>query len=147
MARSGAVSSGWSPTPAEQVGEEVDAGVRAAAASIDSSTVLPARRSLTRRSSSFLAVNWRVTPSAVPSWRCAVCLALEELLGDGGVVLGAFDRGGEDQRGELGLVHLAVAVDAAVALLDPDQRPGQVVVDEVVALRGACSRPRRRRRR
>ena len=41
---------------------------------------------------------------------------------------------GEDQRGELGLVDLAVAVDAAVALLDADQRPGQVVVDQVVAL-------------
>ena len=61
-------------------------------------------------------------------------LAVEQLLGDGGVVLGAVGPGGEDQRGELGLVFLPVTVDPAVALLDADQRPGQVVVDEVVAL-------------
>ena len=74
-------------------------------------------------------------------------LTVQQLLGDGGVVLGAVGLGGEDQRGELGLVFLPVAVDPAVALLDADQRPRQVVVDEVVALRGACSRPRRPRRR
>ena len=60
-------------------------------------------------------------------------LAVQQLLGDGGVVLGAVGLGGEDQRGELGLVFLPVAVDPAVALLDADQRPRQVVVDEVVA--------------
>ena len=74
-------------------------------------------------------------------------LARQELLGDGGVVLGTFGARGEDQRGELGVVGLAVAVDAAVALLDADQRPGQVIVDEVVGTGGACSRPRTRRRR
>ena len=72
-------------------------------------------------------------------------LAVQQLLGDGGVVFGAVGLGGEDQRGELGLVFLPVAVDPAVALLDADQRPRQVVVDEMVALRGACSRPRRPR--
>jgi len=41
---------------------------------------------------------------------------------------------GEDQRPELGLVFLAVAVDAAVALLDADQGPRKVVVDQQMAL-------------
>src|SRR5699024_11204058 len=61
-------------------------------------------------------------------------LLVQELLGDGGVVLGAVDGGGEDECPELGFVLLAVAVDAAVALFDADQRPRQVVVHDVVAL-------------
>ena len=40
----------------------------------------------------------------------------------------------EEQRGDLRCVLLAVAVDAAVALLDADERPRDVEVDEVVAL-------------
>ena len=44
------------------------------------------------------------------------------------------DLAGEDQRAELRLVGLAVAVDTAVALLDADQRPRHVVVDQLVAL-------------
>ena len=73
-------------------------------------------------------------PSAVPRLWCACSSRCSSFSGDGGVVLGAVGLGGEDQRGELGLVFLPVAVDPAVALLDPDQRPRQVVVDEVVAL-------------
>ena len=42
----------------------------------------------------------------------------------------------EDQRAHVGRLALAVAVDAAVALLDRDQRPGKVEVDQVVALAG-----------
>jgi hypothetical protein len=42
---------------------------------------------------------------------------------------------GREQHGaDVGRVLLAVAVDAAVALLDGDERPRQVEVDEVVAL-------------
>ena len=41
----------------------------------------------------------------------------------------------EEQRGDLRRVLLPVAVDAAVALLDADQAPRDVVVDQVVALR------------
>ena len=42
--------------------------------------------------------------------------------------------GVEQQRRDLRRVPLAVSVDAAVALLDPDQGPRDVVVDELVAL-------------
>ena len=40
----------------------------------------------------------------------------------------------EQQRGDPRAVLLAVAVDAAVALLDADQAPRDVEVDQVVAL-------------
>ena len=40
----------------------------------------------------------------------------------------------EEERGDLRRGRLAVAVDATVALLDADERPGDVVVDEVVTL-------------
>src|SRR5690606_29219276 len=43
---------------------------------------------------------------------------------------GGFEDQGGDDRG----LALAVAVDAAVALFDADQRPRDVVVDQVVAL-------------
>ena len=42
--------------------------------------------------------------------------------------------GVEQQRGDLRRVPLAVPVDAPVALLDPDQAPRDVEVDQLVAL-------------
>ena len=42
--------------------------------------------------------------------------------------------GAEQQGGDLRRVPLPVAVDAAVALLDPDQAPRDVEVDQLVAL-------------
>src|SRR5699024_9171636 len=49
-------------------------------------------------------------------------------------VLAPFHIAGKDESAKLGGRLLAVSVDPAVALLDADQRPGQVVVDELVAL-------------
>ena len=48
----------------------------------------------------------------------------------GEALVGGVEQEGGDLRGLL----LAVAVDAAVALLDADEAPRDVVVDEVVAL-------------
>lgn len=61
-------------------------------------------------------------------------LLLDEA-GDHAHVAGDFRVGWcVDEVADLGWVELAVAVDAAVALLQGDERPGQVEVDEVVAL-------------
>lgn len=69
-----------------------------------------------------------------------------DLLGDGRVVQRPVDGRGQQHGPELGFMDLSVAVDTPVALLDPDQTPRQVPVQEVVtlpvqvhALRGAVT--------
>ena len=61
-------------------------------------------------------------------------LALEEAAQDAEVAGELLGRRVEEQGGDLGRVLLAVAVDAAVALLDADQAPRNVEVDQFVAL-------------
>ena len=117
--------------PGHQVGEHVIDRVRrvdrlidglAGEQVLDQPVLLPGR------------VNSRVTALDAAEAAVRLLLPVQQLLGDGAVVLGAVGLGGEDQRAELRLVLLAVAVDPAVALLDPDQAPRHVVVDQVVAL-------------
>ena len=130
-ARGGSASLGLVADPGEQVGEEVIDGVRrvdglvhglAGEEVLDETVLLPR------------AVNSRVMPSAVPRLWCACSSRSSSFSATVVSSLAPSDLGGEDQRGELGLVLLPVAVDPAVALLDADQRPRQVVVDQVVAL-------------
>ena len=81
---------------------------------------------------------WRrsrpVTASTLPRLRCAVSSRPSSFSATVRSSLASAPAGGEDQRAELRLVLLPVAVDAAVALLDADQAPRDVVVDQVVAL-------------
>ncbi len=60
-------------------------------------------------------------------------LPFEELLRHRCVVLRTRYGRGEDERTELWWIDLAVPVDAAIALLNPDQAPRDVVVDKVMA--------------
>ncbi len=80
------------------------------------------------------AVNSRVMPSAVPRLWCASSSRCSSF---SATVVSSLAPSVWEVRisaANCGLVLLAVAVDPAVALLNADQRPGQVVVDEVVAL-------------
>jgi hypothetical protein len=61
-------------------------------------------------------------------------LLFDEALEHAEVAAQALVGGDREQIVDLWLVGLAVAIDPAVALLEGDERPGDVEVDEAVAV-------------
>ena len=89
------------------------------------------RISSSSASTSYLPISDATSPSAV----CASCSFSMRRLSTRRSPENASVVGVEQQGRDLRRVPLPVPVDAAVALLDPDQGPRDVVVDELVALR------------
>ena len=94
-------------------------------------------------STSYLPISEAASPSAV----CASCSFSTRRVSTRTSPANSSLLGVEQQRRDLRAVLLAVAVDAAVALLDADQAPRDVEVDRARGTARAGSRPRRRRRR
>ena len=113
---------------------ESSAAMSAASLTTSSRSASPARTLRISSSSwptSYLPMSEATSPSAV--W--ASCSFSIRRLSTRRSPENVSVSGFQQQRGDLRRVPLAVAVDAAVALLDPDQAPRDVEVDQLMALR------------